>query len=158
MLGRRPDVASRLLDELAVALDVAVLQPFEHHAGVLQEHLAARVHRNAEPLVLDASQATADPENQPTAGEVVEHRDPLDKPCGVVPRQHDHAGTDLQVGASRDPPQELQGVGAHRVVGEVVLHRPDRVEAEVLGLLHHPHLLVPDLFVGECVLRVLEGD
>ena len=53
---------------------------------------------------------------------------------GIVPG-HDHgAGGELEARrAPGQPGQELHVVGAGRVVGEVVLGRPQRVEAERLG-------------------------
>ena len=44
--------------------------------------------------------------------------------------------------------QELQHVRAHRVVGEVVLDAPDRVEAERLGEVGEAELVPVDLGVG----------
>ena len=55
------------------------------------------------------------------------------------------------------PREELQRIGAERVVGEVVLDRPDRVEAERLGQLGQPQLVRVHLLVGQAQ-RILEDD
>ena len=110
------------------------------------------------PVVLDARQAAADAEDHAAARDVVEQRDLLGDAQRVVPRQHDDAGAEQDVrvlaGHVRQP---LHRVGAHRVVVEVVLDRPQRLEAELDGEVAQPQLVLVHLVVAERVVRVLEG-
>jgi hypothetical protein len=88
---------------------------------------------------------------------VIEHRDLLDDPQRIVPREHDHHRPDRDPRrARRDPREELQDVGTHRVVGEVVLDAPDGVEAERLGEVGQPELARVDVVVGAAIEGVLE--
>ena len=68
---------------------------------------------------------------------------------GIVPGQDHGRGTEADIRAlRRQVRHELEVVRAERVVVEVVLHRPQHVEAEVGGQSGEPELLVPDLFIG----------
>ena len=62
------------------------------------------------------------------------------------------------LGAAGHVGQELEHIGAHRVVGEVVFDAPDRVEPERLGLAGQPELVGVDLVVGPRAPGVLEDD
>ena len=53
--------------------------------------------------------------------------------------------------------QPLHRVGAHRVVVEVVLDRPQRLEAELDGEVAQAQLVLVDDSVVERVVRILEG-
>jgi len=65
---------------------------------------------------------------------MIEHRYLFSDTHGIVPGQHDDHRAELDVrGAAGEIAQILQHVGTHRVVREMVLHAPDRVEAERLG-------------------------
>ena len=91
-------------------------------------------------------------------GDVVEQRDLLGDAQRVVPRQHDDTGAEQDVrvlaGHVRQP---LHRVGAHRVVVEVVLDRPQRLEAELDGEVAQAQLVLVHRVVAERVVRVLEG-
>ena len=61
------------------------------------------------------------------------------------------------LGAPRHVREELESVGHHRVAREVVLDRPDGVEAEWLGEASELQLVRVDLVVGPC-RRPLEDE
>ena len=52
--------------------------------------------------------------------------------------------------------QELHNVGTHRVVVEVMLDGPQRLEAELHREITELQLLAVHLVIGECVERILE--
>ena len=54
--------------------------------------------------------------------------------------------------------QVLQHVGTHRVVGEVVLDAPQRLEAERLGEVAEAELVPVDVAVGAPLALPLEDD
>ena len=92
-------------------------------------------------------------------GQVVEERDLLRDAQGVVPGHDDRPGRELDAArAAGEPRQELQVVGAGGVVREVVLDRPELVEAELLAELRDPLLVADDLLVAELALVVLEDE
>ena len=155
---RGPQVARCLLVVRAVVLHAALLEPLEHEARALDEPSARLVHRHAEAAELDAPEAAADAEDDPTAGEVVEHRDAFGDAHRVVPGQHHDHRAELHVlGAPGHVRQELERVGHHRVAREVVLDRPDRVEPERFGQPGELQLVRVDLVVGPR-RRALEDD
>jgi len=86
----------------------------------------------------EAEQATA-------AAHDVQKRDLLGHAHGIVPRQHDHRGAELDApGAAGEVGEQLRRRGRHGVAGEVMLERPQRIEAQRLDeiaelemLLHH---------------------
>ena len=150
-------VPPRLIHVLAAPLHPAVLERLEHEPGRLDEASARFPHVDPETLELHPAEPAPDAEDHPPVGELVEHRDLLGGPDGVVPRQHhDHRPEADPPGPRGHPAQELHDVGAHRVVGEVVLDRPHRIEAERLGELREPELVAIDLEVREPVPGVLE--
>ena len=145
----RPELAPGLLHELAVELAVAALEPLEDHLRRLDEAVAAVLLVDAEALELDAPETAADAEDEATVRHVVEHDDLLGDAHRVVPGQHDHHRAELDaVRAPGEVGQVLQHVGAHRVVGEVVLDAPQRLEAERLGEVAEPELVAVDVAVG----------
>ncbi len=76
-----------------------------------------------------------------------------------MPGQDDHHRAEIDpLGAPGHVRQELQHVGAHRVVGEVVLDAPDRVVAERLDEIGEPQLLPVHLVIGTHAARILEDD
>ena len=155
--GGGAKVAAGLLDELAVELDVALLEALQHVLGVLDESLPRLVHVDPEALELHPAEPAPDAEDDAPAGDVVEHRDLFGHPHRVVPGEHHHHRAELRaLGPAGHVGQELDDVRAHRVVGEVVLDRPDRLETERLGELREPELVPVDLVVGEGVVRILE--
>ena len=132
---RRPDRGARLRDVLAVVL---ACTPVSRPPRIVSPHSTKRcatrpsTRRKPSNSTLPAPRPEA--EDQAAVGDVVEHRDLLGRPHRVVPRQHHHHRAQLHaLGAPRHVGEELQDVRAHRVVGEVVLDAPDRLEAERLG-------------------------
>src|SRR4029450_1656559 len=108
---------------------------------------------------LAPGEAAADAEAKTAAAEMVEHRDLLGDAKGIVPGQDDRGGAEPDVRTLRgEIGHELQVVGAERVVVEVVLDRPQQVEAQVDGLPGEAQLLVPDLLVGHVAPAVAGED
>src|SRR5205823_8974311 len=123
-----------LLHERAVVFAVALLEATEDHLRALDEPAARLLHRHAEALELDPSETAADAEDEPAPAHRVEHGDLLRDADRIVPGADDHHRAELHAPRpSRHVGEELEDVRAHRVVGEVVLDAPDRVEAERLG-------------------------
>ena len=156
--GRGRSSTRGLRVERAVVLHHAGLEGLGDHQRGLVEALPGLVHVLAEAAVLHLGQAAAHPEDEPALGEVVEHDDLLGHPQRVVPRQDDRPRAELD--RARPPGQvreRLRGVGAHRVVVEVVLDRPDGVVAERLG--HLPKRISEEhLLVGQVLVPVLEDE
>src|SRR2546428_633510 len=154
---RGPDGRARLLHERAVVLAVAVLESLQQHLRGFDEALAGFVHRHAEAVELHLAGAAAEAEDQPAVGDVVEHRDFLGHAHRVVPRQHDHHRAELRLlRAAGHVGEELQHVGAHRVVGEMVLDTPYRLVAERLREIGQPQFVAIDLTIRAALLRILE--
>jgi len=154
---RRAEVDGGLAVQLAVVGHPAGFETVEDGLEVLGEAAAGFGHVEPEAVELVAAEAPADAEDDPPARHVVEHQDLLGQADGVVPGQHHHHRTELHPPrAGRHPGQELRHVGAHVVVGEVVLGAPHRVEAERLGGAGQLEALTPDVGVGPGPLRVLE--
>ncbi len=79
---------------------------------------------------------------------MVEHGDLLGQPHRVVPGDHHHLGAQAHaLGAAGEVGQVEQGIGADRIVREVVLGDPDGVEAEFIGQLQLGELLLQELTV-----------
>src|SRR6266849_364302 len=73
----------------------------------------------------------------------------------VVPGQDDRCGAKIDVGAERGQiGHQLQVVGNERIVVEVVLGRPQAVEAEVGGEPGQPDFLLPHARVGAIIPAV----
>ena len=74
-----------------------------------------------------------------------------------MPRQHHHHGPELgALGPPGHVGEELEHVRAHRVVGEVMLDAPDRLEPQRLDQVTEPQLLLIDFAIRTGVLGVLE--
>ena len=154
---RRPDVGARLPDELAVVLAIAALEALQQHPRRLDEARARLVHGQPEAVELDLARAAAEAQDEAAVGQGVEHRHFLGDAHRIVPGQHHHHRAERRAGgASRHVGEELQHVGAHRVVGEVVLDAPDGLKAERLGEIGEPELGHVDLAVRAHATRVLE--
>jgi hypothetical protein len=90
---------------------------------------------------------------------VVEQGDLLGDPQRIVPGQDDGACAEGDRARPAGQVGEgLRGVGAHRVVVEVVLDRPDRVVPERLGHLAQAYLGAEHLLVAEVLVPVLEDE
>ena len=148
----RPELDPRLLVVLAAAFDKAGAQRLDDHRRGLVEALARLVHRPAKRRELAAREAPPEPETQPPLAQQIEHRRLLRHPQGVVP-WHDHRrGAEPHTRASRrQVGHQLQIVGAERIIEEMVLGRPQHVEARVGGEPRQPDLLVPHLVVADAL-------
>ena len=155
--GRRPDGDRRLLVVLALVFHDAALEALQQRLAVFDEQLAAVAHVEAEAVELDFARAAAETQDHAPARQMVEHGDLLRHPHRVVPRQHHHHRAQPHVlGAARHVRQELHHVGAHGVVGEMVLDRPDRFEPERLGHVGERQFVQVDLPVAERTAGILE--
>ena len=154
---RGADLDRRLPVVLALVFHHAGLEALQQRLAVLDEQLAAVAHVEAEAVELDLSGAAAETQDHAAAREMVEHGDLLGDPHRIVPRQHhDHRAQPHMLRAAGHVGQELHHVGAHRVVGEMVLDRPDRFEAQRLGHVGQRQLVQVDLAVAERAAGVLE--
>ena len=152
----RTDLAARLAGEFA-AFHVAVFERVQNQLSVFDEQVAAFVLVEAKTVVLDARETASEAENHAAVGNVIEQRDLLCHADRIVPRQHDHARSELYVrGAASHVGEELQHVGAHRVVVEVMLDAPDGIEAKLLDHLGEAQLVAINLGIGKCVVGILE--
>jgi hypothetical protein len=153
----RADRATDLLHVLAVELRDAGLERGQQQLRGLDEDLAALVHVDAEAFELDAAEPATQAEHDAAVRHVVEHRHLLGDADRVVPRQDDDHRAELhRVRAAGEVRQVLQHVRAHRVVGEVMLDSPDRLEAELLGEDAEPQLPLVDLAVAAIRIGALE--
>ena len=90
---------------------------------------------------------------------MVEHGDLLGHAHRIVPGQHDDHRAELdRLGAAREVAQELQDVRAHGVVGEVMLHAPDQIEAERFGEIAEIQFCAVDFVVRPIGIGRLEND
>ena len=134
----RPDRHARDLEELALVLEHFVAQRLDHDLRRLGEARPRLAHRDAEAFVLGRGGAAPEAEQAAPAAHDVEQRDLLGDPHRVVPRQHDHRGAELDaLGAAGEVGQQLGRRRRHGVAGEVMLQRPQRVEAERLDQIAH---------------------
>ena len=152
-------MTQRLLHELAVVLDLPGLEGADEELGRLGEAAAGLVHRHPKPAELDPTEPPAEPEDEAPARHGVEHHGLLGHADRVMPGQHDHHRAELHTARTpRQVGQHRERVGAHRVAGEVVLNRPDRVVAERLGLHGEGDVVLVDRGVLGGVVRALEDD
>src|SRR6185437_8085550 len=125
---------ARDLEELALVLEHGLRQRLHHDLRGLDEARTGFLHRDAEASVFDARGAPAEAEHAAPATQYVEQRDLLGDAHRIVPGQHDHRGAERDaLGAARVVAQQLRRRGRHRVAGEMMLEREQRVEAERLG-------------------------
>jgi len=104
---------------------------------------AATAHVGAQPGVLDLRPAKPEPERQPAVAQQLDGRRVLREAERVMHRREDDAGADLDPGRRlREGRADHEQRGHVAVVDEVVLGRPDRGEAEPLGLDGEAHRVV----------------
>jgi hypothetical protein len=151
------DLDRRLAVVLALMFHDPGLEALEQGLAVFDEQLAAVAHVEAKAVELDLTGAAAEAQDHASARKVIEHGDLLGDPHRVVPGQHhDHRAQSHVPGPAGHVGQELHHVGTHRVVGEVMLDRPDRIEAQRLGHVGQRQLVQVDLAVAERPPGVLE--
>ena len=145
----RPDRGARDLEEFAVVLEALVRQRLDDDLRRLDKARPRLPHRDAEALVFDARRAAPEAEQAAPAAQDIEQRDLLGDAHRVVPRQHDDRGAELDaLGAAGVIGQQLGRRRRHRVAGEVVLEREQRVEAERLGQIAERQMLADHRGVG----------
>ena len=145
----RPDRGARDLVELALPLEFGLAQRLADQLRGFGEARPRLAHRDAEALVFDARRAPAKAEQAAPAAQDVEQRDLLGDADRVVPRQHDDRGAERDpLGAAGEIGQQLQRRRRHRIAGEMMLEREQRVEAERLGEVAHRQMIGDDRHVG----------
>ena len=148
----RPEFDARLRIVLAVALDKAGAQRLDDHRGRFVKTLAALVHRPAKRRELAPRETTAQPQTQFSFAQQIQHRRLLGDAQRVVPR-HDHrrgAEPDFRAGR-REIGHQLQIVRAKRIIEEMMLGRPQHVEARTRRQPRQPDFLVPNPIVADVV-------
>ena len=144
------DLDRRLAVMLALVFHDPGLEALEQRLAVLDEQLAAVAHVEAKAVELDFPGAAPQAQDHAASRQMIEHGDLLGDPHRIVPGQHhDHRSQPHMLRAARHVGQELHDVGAHRVVGEMMLDRPDRFEAQRLGHVGQGQLVQVDLAVAE---------
>ena len=138
----RPDRRAGDVVEFPVIFETLLRQRQAHDLGRFHEAPARLLHRDAEARVFHARRAAAEAEQAAPAAQHIEQRDLLGDPDRIVPRQHDHRG------AQRDPlrpsgeiGQQLRRRRRHRIAGEMMLQREERIEAERLGQIAERQML-----------------
>src|SRR6202171_414676 len=118
---------------MSAAFHVSVFERVQYYLRVLDEQIAAFVLIEPEALVLNPGKPAAKAKDDAAIGNMIEQRHLLGDANRIVPGQHDDARTELHMtGLSRHVREELQDIGTHRVVVEVMLDAPYRVESEWL--------------------------
>ena len=155
ILRARAQFRARLLVERPVALDEAGPEGLDDHRRRLVEALARLVHAEAERGELAPRQAPPQAEAQAALAQHVEHGGILGDAERIVPRQDDGGGAQVDIGTERrQVGHQLKIVGHERVIVEMVLRRPEAVEAQIGGEPGQPDLLVPHAGVGAVVPAV----
>ena len=145
----RPDRGLRDLVELALPLEFRFAQGLADQLRRLGKARPGLAHRDAKAGVLDARRPPAKAEQAAPAAEDVEERDLLGDPDRIVPRQHDDRGPKGDpFGAAGEIGQQLQWGRRHRIAGEMMLEREQRVEAERLGEIAHGQMIRHDRHIG----------
>ena len=145
----RPDRGARDFEELAVIGKGFAAQRRDDDLGRLDKARPRLLHRHAEPLVFDAGRAAPEAEQAAPAAQDIEQRDLLGDAHRVVPRQHDDRGAELDpLRAPGVIGEQLGRRRRHRIAGEMVFEREDRVEAERLGEVAERQMLADHRGVG----------
>ena len=153
--GPRPDLDAWLLVVLPVALDEAGLERLDDHRRGLVEAAARFIHAEAEGRELAPGETSAHAQAQLALAQHVDDGGVLGHPQGIVPRQDDSCGTQAYARADGgEVSHQVEVVGHERVVVEMMLGRPQHVEAGVGGEPRQADLLVPDLVVRAVVPAV----
>ena len=130
VFGARSDFDPRLFVIFAVAFDKAGAQRLDDHRGGFVEALAGLVHRSAKRRELAPSEAASQPQPQPPFAQQVQHRRLLGDAQRVMPRHNNRRGAQSHARASRrEISHQLQIVGAEGIIEEMMLGRPQHVEA-----------------------------
>jgi hypothetical protein len=133
---------------LAVVLADAALERRGQAADELDRQRLALGLVDPQLLVLEPSDPAPDTEQDPAVREVVEQQHLLGDAHGMVPRQDDDHGPQLD--PARPPGEvreDLERVRAQHVAAEVMLEAPERIEAERLGEVSESQLALHQLVV-----------
>ena len=121
------------------------------------EHIAAVVLIDAETAELNPRNAAADSQDYAPVGHVVEHRNLLSHPHRMMPGQHHHHRTEPDaLRAAGKVGQILEHVGTHRVVSEVMLDAPQRIEAQRLREVAQMQIIAVNLTIGPSFVLALK--
>ncbi len=141
-IGRGLIDGARDLVELALPLEFGLAQSLADQLCGLGKARPRLTHRYAESGVFDARRPAAKAEEATPAREDVEECDPFGDTDRVVPGEHDdRRPEDDALGAAGEVGQELERCRRHRIAGEMVLEREERVEAERLGEIAHRQMV-----------------
>ena len=152
----RAEGPARLVQRLP-ALDIPVLQALQDERGILEEARAPLMLLEAKAFILDTCQPAADPQDEAPVGQVIEQNDLFGDTDRVMPGHDDDHGAELDaLGLAGHVGEKLQDIGTHRVVGEMVFHRPQRVEAQRLCPLGQAQFVHVDVGIGQDVAGVLK--
>ena len=143
---------------MTVALHEPGLQRVDDHRRRLIEAAAQFVHAEAEGGELPAREAAAHAETKPALGQIVQHRRLFGDPQRIVPGQDHRRRADIDVRTERGQVgHQLNVIRHERVIVEVVLGRPEAVEADFGGEPGQPDLLIPHAGVG-AILPAVAGE
>jgi hypothetical protein len=102
-----------------------------------------------ETTVLRGLITTTDTEIDPAIRHQVKECEVFRHTYRIVEWQNHHTGAKPDpLGTGRYRSERHLGRSAVAIFGEMMLGRPDRVEAKIFGLVHQRHLLVDDLPLG----------
>src|SRR5262249_52059387 len=142
----RPDRGARDLVEFALPLELRFAQCLPDQLRRLGKTWASLAHWDSEAFVLDARGPPTKAEQAASTAENVEQRDLFGNTDRVVPRQHDDRSPERDaLGAPGKIGQQLERRRRHRIAGEMVLQRKQRVEAERLGEVAHRQMVAYNL-------------
>ena len=144
---------AEILDLIMLAFVVALAggEQLAQHLQGLIEALARGTLVNAEAIVLAPAEPASDAADDLAvrAEEGVEHVHVFGDSHRVVPRQHgDHRAEVHALRDAGDVGEVLQRIGDHRIRREMMLNRPQRVEAGFIGDPRDVDFLVEDVAIG----------
>ena len=114
------------------------------------EAVPAHIHVDAEGVIFHFRRAAPQAEMERLFGERVELGDFLGEAERLVPRRHQHAGAECEIGKARgDEREEPQWVGRWIIIGEVMLDHPCRAETQFLAKFAVGENFVIGFAVGE---------
>ena len=116
----------RLFVECSVVFHVTVLKRAHDSPRRFDETFSAFAHIQTEAIEFNLSGAASDTEYDASTGNIVEHGNFLRRTQRIMPGQQDYHRAKLcRLRAFCAVGQKLVDIGAHGVVGEVVLDAPD---------------------------------
>ena len=143
------DRGARNLEVLPIIFETRLR---EAETNDVQPFLEARtrfVHRDAETFILHPGGTAAEPEDATPARQDVQQRNLFGNPDRIVPGNDDHPGAQMDpFGSPGVVRQELQRRGRHRVAGEMMLQREQRIKPQRLRQVAKLHMLVQNRRIG----------